>query len=135
MPGRLHNSHQKLAIDLNLIPYYATPSQEEEPYIIRSKAKAGTCSFYAYATAYVISRGKRVTLLSGGTKHWSASSHACWIRSLSCISPSSVCIWIEASTVCLLSVGYHACDCAWEAGRYPCIGRTEADLQDAIYHA
>jgi hypothetical protein len=47
---------------LNLIPYYGTPSEQEEPYIIRSRAKAGTCSFYTYATAYVISRGKRVTL-------------------------------------------------------------------------
>ena len=58
VPGGL----QKVAIDLNLIPYYGVPSEEEKPYIIRSKAKEGTCSFYAYATAYVISRGKRVTL-------------------------------------------------------------------------
>ncbi len=62
VPGRLQSSSQKVAIDLNLIPYYGIPSEEEEPYIIRSQAKAGTCSFYAYATAYVISRGKRVTL-------------------------------------------------------------------------
>jgi putative transposase len=62
VPGRIQNSRQKVAIDLNLIPYYGTPSEEEKPYIIRSKAKEGTCSFYAYATAYVISRGKRVTL-------------------------------------------------------------------------
>ena len=62
VPGRLQNSCQKLAIDLNLIPYYGIPSEEEEPYIIRSRAKAGTCSFYAYATVYVISRGKRITL-------------------------------------------------------------------------
>jgi putative transposase len=61
-PGRLQNSRQKLSIDLNLIPYYGIPSEEEKPYIIRSQAKAGTCSFYAYATVYVISRGKRVTL-------------------------------------------------------------------------
>lgn len=62
VPGRLQHSRQKLAIDLNLIPYYGIPSEQEEPYIIRSQAKAGTCSFYAYATVYVISRGKRVTL-------------------------------------------------------------------------
>jgi putative transposase len=62
VPGRLQNSRQKLAIDLNLISYYGTPSEEEKPYIIRSQAKAGTCSFYAYATVYVISRGKRMTL-------------------------------------------------------------------------
>jgi hypothetical protein len=62
VPGRLQNSRQKLVIDLNLIPYYGTPSEEEKPYIIRSQAKEGTCSFYGYATVYVISRGKRVTL-------------------------------------------------------------------------
>ena len=62
VPGRLCGTRQKLAIDLNLIPYYGTPSEEELPYIIRSRAKAGTCSFYGYATLYVISRGKRVTL-------------------------------------------------------------------------
>jgi HPt (histidine-containing phosphotransfer) domain-containing protein len=62
VPGRLQNRCQKLVIDLNLIPYYGIPSEEEKPYIIRSQAKEGTSSFYAYATVYVISRGKRVTL-------------------------------------------------------------------------
>ena len=32
------------------------------PYIYRSQAKSGTCSFYAYATVYVIKNNKRVTL-------------------------------------------------------------------------
>ena len=50
VPGRLGNSCQKFALDLNLIPYYGTPSEEERPYINRSQAKTGTCSFYAYAT-------------------------------------------------------------------------------------
>ena len=58
----MKNSRQKMAIDLNLLPYYGTPAEQEEPYIIRSQAKAGTCSFYAYATVYVLSSGKRVTL-------------------------------------------------------------------------
>lgn len=62
MPGRLSGTSQRMAIDLNLIPYYGTPSEAETPYIIRSQAKAGTCSFYAYASAYVIARGKRITL-------------------------------------------------------------------------
>lgn len=52
----------KLAIDLNLIPYYGEPSAEEKPYIYRSQAKLGTCSFYAYATLYVIKKNKRFTL-------------------------------------------------------------------------
>ena len=62
LPGRMAGTAQRIAIDLNLIPYYGTPSEIETPYIIRSQAKAGTCSFYAYATAYVISRGKRISL-------------------------------------------------------------------------
>ncbi len=40
----------RIAIDLNLIPYYGQPREEEFPYIYRSQAKSGTCSFYAYAT-------------------------------------------------------------------------------------
>ena len=62
VPGRLTGTSQKLAIDLNLIPYYGTPSEEEAPYILGSQAKAGTCSFYAYATVYLLCRGKRITL-------------------------------------------------------------------------
>ena len=62
LPSRIYQSHHKVAIDLNLIPYYGNPSPQEEPYIYRSQAKNGTCSFYAYATLYVIKKGKRVTL-------------------------------------------------------------------------
>ena len=62
IPPRIRRGKQKVAIDLNLLPYYGTPSEAEAPYIYRSQAKAGTCSFYAYATVYVISKGKRVTL-------------------------------------------------------------------------
>jgi putative transposase len=62
LPPRISNSAQCIATDLNLIPYYGKPTPEEEPYIYRSKAKDGTCSFYAYATLYVIRRNKRVTI-------------------------------------------------------------------------
>lgn len=62
LPSRIYQGHHKVAIDLNLIPYYGNPSPEELPYIYRSQAKNGTCSFYAYATLYVIKKGKRVTL-------------------------------------------------------------------------
>ncbi len=51
-----------IAIDFNLIPYYGDPSPSELPFIYRSKAKNGTCCFYAYATLYVIKKNKRVTL-------------------------------------------------------------------------
>ncbi len=62
IPKGLNKKKQTLAIDLNLIPYYGKPTEKEHPYIYRSQAKNGTCSFYAYATLYVIKKGKRVTL-------------------------------------------------------------------------
>ena len=58
----------KIAIDLNLIPYYGNPTNEELPYIYRSQAKSGTCSFYAYATLYVLTKGKRITLAIRGVR-------------------------------------------------------------------
>ena len=68
LPRRLKERKLKLAIDLNLIPYYGQPSKEEPDYIYRSQAKNGTCSFYAYATLYVIAKNKRVTLALLGVK-------------------------------------------------------------------
>lgn len=62
LPPRLINSRQGVATDFNLIPYYGDPTPEEAPYIYRSQAKDGTCSFYAYATLYVIRKDKRVTI-------------------------------------------------------------------------
>ena len=107
VPGRLQNSSQKLAIDLNLIPYYGTPSEEEEPYIIRSQAKAGTCSFYAYATVYVISRGKRITLALHAVRR--DETLVCVItRLLDQITQLHISVK-RLYTVCLLFVG---CRCA-----------------------
>ncbi len=62
VPDGIQKGKHKIAIDFNLIPYYGTPSQSESPYIYRSQAKSGTCSFYAYATLYVIKKNQRVTL-------------------------------------------------------------------------
>lgn len=62
LPGRLKKHKHPIAIDLNLIPYYGKGSAVEGPYLYRSQAKAGTTSFFAYATVYVIHRHKRVTL-------------------------------------------------------------------------
>ncbi len=62
LPSRIRKRGHKLALDLHLIPYYGTPTDAEAPYIYRSKAKAGTTSFFAYASIYVIRRHKRVTL-------------------------------------------------------------------------
>ena len=55
-------SSSPLAIDLHLLPYYGQPNEAEVPYIYRSQAKAGTTSFFAYATVYVIRAHRRVTL-------------------------------------------------------------------------
>ena len=68
IPKGLKKKKQALAIDLNLIPYYGNPSKDEQTYIYRSQAKNGTCSFYAYATLYVIKKGKRVTLAMRGVR-------------------------------------------------------------------
>jgi Transposase DDE domain len=68
IPVRIEKGHLKIAIDLNLIPYYGQPNKQELPYIYRSEAKAGTCSFYAYATLYVLTKGKRVTLAIRGVR-------------------------------------------------------------------
>jgi putative transposase len=65
----------KIAIDLNLIPYYGKPSNEELSYIYRSEAKSGTCSFYAYATLYVLMKNKRITLAIRGVR-WSDTTVA-----------------------------------------------------------
>jgi putative transposase len=62
LPDGIRQGQQKIAIDFNLIPYYGEPSPAEAPFIYRSQAKSGTCSFYAYATLYVIKKNKRVTL-------------------------------------------------------------------------
>ena len=49
IPQGLKKKNLVIAIDLNLIPYYGKPKSSEKPDIYRSKAKDGTCSFYAYA--------------------------------------------------------------------------------------
>nr|WP_231510540.1 ISH3 family transposase [Fischerella sp. PCC 9605] len=68
IPIGLKKGCLKIAIDLNLIPYYGKPTPEELPYIYRSQAKSGTCSFYAYATLYVMTKNKRVTLAIRGVR-------------------------------------------------------------------
>jgi hypothetical protein len=51
----------RVIIDLTLVPYYGQhPLDSREIY--RSQKKAGTRSFFAYATAYVLLHGQRFTL-------------------------------------------------------------------------
>lgn len=62
IPAKIRKAKHRIAIDLHLIPYYGNPSQVEAAYLYRSQAKAGTTRFFAYATVYLISRNKRLTL-------------------------------------------------------------------------
>lgn len=73
IPKRIKKGRHKIAIDLNLIPYYGKPNSDEEDYIYRSEAKSGTNSFYAYATVYVLTRNKRVTLAIRGVRWYDTS--------------------------------------------------------------
>jgi IS4 transposase len=73
IPLGLKKGHLKIAIDLNLICYYGKPTSEELPYIYRSQAKSGTHSFYAYATLYIITKNKRVTLAVRGVRRLDTS--------------------------------------------------------------
>jgi len=73
IPLGLKKGNLKIAIDLNLICYYGQPNLEELPYIYRSQAKSGTHSFYAYATLYVITKNKRVTLAIRGVRRLDTS--------------------------------------------------------------
>ena len=50
-----------MAIDLTLIPYHGQPLHHDDE-IYRSQAKSGTSHFHAYATAYVIRKGRRFTV-------------------------------------------------------------------------
>ncbi|MCM1981233.1 hypothetical protein QQ91_0000075 (plasmid) [Lyngbya confervoides BDU141951] len=62
IPRDIANHRHRLAIDLYLIPVYGKPNEQEEPYLYRSEAKAGTTKFFAYATVYVIRAHQRGTL-------------------------------------------------------------------------
>jgi len=61
VPRALRRKSRIVAIDLTLLPYYGQPHEDKKE-IYRSKSKAGTSSFHAYATAVVIHKGYRYTL-------------------------------------------------------------------------
>jgi hypothetical protein len=81
IPHRIKKGRHKIAVDLNLIPYYGQPDENEKEYIYRSEAKLGTYSFYAYADLYIITKNKRVTLAIRGVR-WCDTSVAIIIRSV-----------------------------------------------------
>ncbi len=61
LPKALRKRPQRVALDLNLQPYYGKPQRDPEE-IYLGAHKAGTKQFHAYATAYVIFHGCRWTL-------------------------------------------------------------------------
>jgi putative transposase len=61
LPRSLRRRRQRLAIDLTLIPYHGEPFRDRTE-VYRSRGKAGTSHFHAYATAYVVRRGERFTV-------------------------------------------------------------------------
>ena len=54
-----------MALDLTLLPFYGADAKENDQ-IYRSQAKRGTCSFYAYASAYIVHKGQRHGCAHGG---------------------------------------------------------------------
>jgi len=63
LPKRAH-----LAIDLVLIPYHGQPHQHANE-LYRGQVKSGTTHFHAYATAYLIAQGQRLTLALSYVRH------------------------------------------------------------------
>jgi len=61
LPKPLRKRPQIVAFDLTLLPYYGADAKDNAQ-IYRSKAKRGTCSFYAYASAYIVHKGQRSTV-------------------------------------------------------------------------
>jgi putative transposase len=61
LPRPLRRRKQKVAVDLTLLPYYGLP-QADPRELYKGQKKAGTRTFHAYATAYVIFKGCRWTL-------------------------------------------------------------------------
>ncbi|WP_406694231.1 hypothetical protein V5E97_24480 [Singulisphaera sp. Ch08] len=61
LPKALRRRPQVIAIDLTLLPYYGA-DRKTNLSVMRSQAKKSTCSFYGYATAYVIRKGSRYTV-------------------------------------------------------------------------
>lgn len=61
LPKAVKHRRWRLAIDLNLRPYYGHAHRRVEE-IYRSQAKRGTTHFHAYATCYIVQKGRRYTV-------------------------------------------------------------------------
>jgi hypothetical protein len=58
----------RVAIDLNLLPYYGRPHRRDDM-IYKGQEKAGTHHHHAYATAYLVRKGRRFTLALLAVRH------------------------------------------------------------------
>lgn len=63
LPRSLRNKNRRwrLAIDLTLIPYHGEPFIDRRE-VYRGEAKSGTTHFHAYASCYMVQKGRRFTL-------------------------------------------------------------------------
>ena len=61
LPKALSKRRQRLAIDLTLLPYHGQAHQRAEE-VYRGEAKSGTTHFHAYASCYIVHKGKRYTV-------------------------------------------------------------------------
>jgi putative transposase len=57
-----------VAIDLTLLPYYGRPDPRDD-YVYRGQEKGSTHCHYAYATAYLVYKGRRFTLAQRAVRH------------------------------------------------------------------
>ena len=62
LPKGLGRKGRRVAIDIVKTPYHGSVDEEHKDEVIRSQAYSGTTHFFAYATAYVVLRGRRYTL-------------------------------------------------------------------------
>lgn len=67
VPKTLRKHFQRLAIDLTLVPYHGKPFRDPTE-VYRSQAKDGTSHFHAYATAYIVRKGRRYTVALTGVR-------------------------------------------------------------------
>lgn len=61
LPKSVRHRRWRLAIDLTLIPYHGQ-AQSDPNEVYRGQAKSGTTHFHAYATCYVVHKGRRFTV-------------------------------------------------------------------------
>jgi hypothetical protein len=61
LPTAVRKGRHPLALDLVLIPYHGQP-QREASEVYRSQPKSGTTHFHAYATVYLVRKGRRFTV-------------------------------------------------------------------------